>query len=380
MREIVIAGGGPAGAAAACLLAGAGRAVTLIERDAAPAHKICGEFLSAEAQQDLAALGLDLAALGARPISRVRLVRGAAVVQAALPFRGLGLSRRTLDEALLRHAAACGAEVMRGHAIRSLRTEDAPGRGLTLDVAGIGELRAATVFLATGKHDLRGVRRQVRRPPPARIGFKTYFTLAPAQARALEGQIEIILFAGGYAGLQMVEGGLANLCLLAGSARFERAGRQWQGLLDDLRRGSSHLHARLAGAVPQLARPLSIWRVPYGFVHVPRPTDPPGLFRLGDQAGVIPSFSGDGISIALHSARVAARTWLGGGDAGVYHRRLRREIGGQIARAMVLDRCGATAGGQAMLMGACRAWPPLLRAVAELTRIPAAARCAGNAM
>jgi len=114
-------------------------------------------------------------------------------------------------------------------------------------------------------------------------------------------------------------------------------------------------------------------------VHAPRPTDPPGLFRLGDQAGVIPSFSGDGISIALHSARVAARTWLGGGDAGVYHRRLRREIGGQIARAMVLDRCGATAGGQAMLMGACRAWPPLLRAAAELTRIPAAARCAGNA-
>lgn len=77
-------GGGLAGGAAACGLAlggfaAGGRAVTLLERDRAPVDKICGEFLSVEAQASLAAIGLDVAALGGHRISRLRLVRGAGV-------------------------------------------------------------------------------------------------------------------------------------------------------------------------------------------------------------------------------------------------------------------------------------------------------------
>jgi 2-polyprenyl-6-methoxyphenol hydroxylase-like FAD-dependent oxidoreductase len=103
---VVVAGSGLAGAAAAAGLAQAGVEVTLIEREAGPVHRICGEFLSTEAQEYLAKLGLDVGALGGAPISRLRLVRGNEAVAAALPFRGIGLSRFTLDEALLNHAAA----------------------------------------------------------------------------------------------------------------------------------------------------------------------------------------------------------------------------------------------------------------------------------
>ena len=71
-EDVVIVGGGPAGAAAACILAEAKRAVLLIERDAEPRHKVCGEFLSIEAQTYLAHLGIDLDALGASRISRLR--------------------------------------------------------------------------------------------------------------------------------------------------------------------------------------------------------------------------------------------------------------------------------------------------------------------
>ena len=103
-EEIVIVGGGLAGASAACILADAGCPTLLIERDAEPRHKVCGEFLSIEAQTYLADLGLDLDRLGASRISRIRLAHGRSTTEADLPFLARGLSRRILDEALLRQA------------------------------------------------------------------------------------------------------------------------------------------------------------------------------------------------------------------------------------------------------------------------------------
>src|SRR6202034_4720331 len=71
--EVLVLGGGVAGCAASIALARKGRIVTLIEREPAPRHKVCGEFLSGEALEDLHALGIDVAALGAVPIDYVRL-------------------------------------------------------------------------------------------------------------------------------------------------------------------------------------------------------------------------------------------------------------------------------------------------------------------
>ena len=349
MSRLLIAGGGPAGAAAACALAAAGERVTVMERNPGPADKICGDFLSVEAQHYLARLGVDPLALGGQAIGQVRLVRGARIAQAMLPFRGIGLSRRTLDEALLRAAAARGAEVLRGVTVARL----AP------------DIR----FLATGKHDVRGGARVLAAPPEPLVGFKTYFRLAPAQAGALAGAVEVVLFAGGYAGLQPVEGGRATLCLLAHRDRLARLGGGWPALLDDLCAESPHLHARLAGAVPLLARPLSIARVPYGFLHAPRPRET--VFRLGDQACVIPSFAGDGMAIALHSAALAAASHLAGHAPQHYHRRLRHDVAGPMRRAAALYRLGRGAAGQALLFQALHLWPGLLGRLAAATRIAA---------
>ena len=75
-REIVVIGGGLAGAAAATHLARAGHDVLLLERTTGPHDKVCGEFLSYEAQEELEDLGVDLRALGAVPIGSVRVQRG----------------------------------------------------------------------------------------------------------------------------------------------------------------------------------------------------------------------------------------------------------------------------------------------------------------
>ena len=202
--EILVAGGGLAGAAAALALAQAGREVVLLEREAAAKDKVCGEFLSGEGAAALARLGLDVMALGGQAIGHIRLLRGRRAVRAALPFRAVGLSRLVLDEAVLALAAGQGAEIRRGCAVRRID-------------AGIVESPAenfapGTLLLATGKHETRGLERPA--PPGTLVGFKTHFRLAPAAHAALSAHVELVLFPGGYAGLLPVEGGRANFSLV----------------------------------------------------------------------------------------------------------------------------------------------------------------------
>lgn len=345
MSEVTIAGGGLAGAAAACHLARAGRRVALFERAAGPAHKICGEFLSPRAQRELAGLGIDLAALGAHRIDRLRLVRGARAADIRLPFVAAGLTRCRLDEALLAQAAATGAAVHRGAAFAA-----PAARG--------------PVFLATGKHELRAHPRDAAAPDL--VGFKTYFRLSPAMQAAIRHTIELHLFADGYAGLQLVEHA-ANLCLVVPRARLAAAGGDWPSLLASLMRDHPVLARRLDEATPLLARPLAIARVPFGFVHTAASVEP-GLFRIGDQAGVIHAFAGDGMSLALGSARLAARVCLDGGTAERYAHELRRRIRGPIARSRWLYQLGLRRAGQSGMMAVAAVMPGAIGALAQMTR------------
>ena len=108
--------------------------------------------------------------------------------------------------------------------------------------------------------------------------------------------------------------------------------------------------------------------MPYGFVHAAaRPADPADVYRLGDQAGVIPSFCGDGMAIALHTAFAAVAAHRPA-DAAAYHRRLQRHIGGQIGRATALYRLGRAAPG--LLTGIGTLFPAAISWAAHLTRVP----------
>ncbi|MGB7600257.1 MAG: FAD-dependent oxidoreductase, partial [Candidatus Sulfotelmatobacter sp.] len=148
----LVIGGGPAGSMLALHLAAAGRRVTLVEREPAAHDKVCGEFLSREAVCYLRQVGFDPLALGAQVIRSVRLSSGEKVVSSQLPFEALSLSRRALDQALLTRAAQT-CDVLRGHAVESLADD---GQDWVARFTGGNSLRASAVFLATGKHDLRG--------------------------------------------------------------------------------------------------------------------------------------------------------------------------------------------------------------------------------
>jgi flavin-dependent dehydrogenase len=364
-REPIIIGAGPAGTAAAIRLGQAGHHTTLTERASGPTDKVCGDFLGADAIERLGALGVDPTALGAAPIRRLRLAHRDQVTQVELPFPALGLSRRVLDEALLRRAEALGARLHLGQAVRRITREQSYWLVHSRDRDPVV---ADDVFLATGKHDLR----EMGRPGAARgaLGFKMYLRLAPAQTASLGGEIALMLFPGGYAGLQCVEAGRAVLCIAVGRARFQAIGGSWSNLLHWLTKASSPLDRLLGGAQPLLPRPLAIAGVPYGFLHRESPaTDERGLFRLGDQVAVIPSLTGDGVAIALHSGTLAAEAWLGGEESSSYHRRLAIDLGGQMRLAGLLHSAGTASALQAVTILVAGWFPGLLRQAARCTRL-----------
>lgn len=363
----MIVGGGLAGTSSACVLAEAGRSVLLIERDAEPRHKVCGEFLSIEAQTYLTRLGIDLEGLGASRISHLRLIRKRKLTEVALPFAARGLSRKILDEALLDQARIRGARIVRGQAVRSISADPSQ---VCVELATGDPISADTVFLATGKHDVRGMKRAPAGTMDDLIGFKLHYRLPMRQQQALEGLVEIILFSGGYAGLQTVEQGIANLCLVVSRACFEQVGKSWDVLLDGIARECPHLAERLQGAQSLFERPLAIFQIPYGFLHEPDSGEQQGLFRLGDQVGVIPSFTGDGMSIALHSGCLAASTYLAHGRrSSIFHQRIRSDIHRSIRLASILNRAVRHRAGQQAVFHLCRTWPAAMQHVTALTRV-----------
>lgn len=351
-----------AGCAASIALARSGRPVTLIEREVAPRHKVCGEFLSGEALEDLSALGIDVASLGAVPINLVRLAAARRAAEAPLPFPAASLTRKALDTALIARAIDAGVRIERGRTVQTLaRTADNLWRA-TLDDGTTRE--APTAFLATGKHDLRG---HARPEDPQRwVAFKMYFRLAPAQAAELARASELMLYPGGYGGIQPVEDGIANLCCVVQQRFLERVGYRWENFLAKMQRDCPHLAMRLAGAQPLLDKPIAVTHIPYGFI---RSTTENGLYCIGDQAAVIPSFTGDGISIALHTARCAVDAFLASEPAPLFQAKLRSALTAQMRLAELAADGLNNSLSRAILPFCLRVWPGVMRVTARLTRV-----------
>jgi flavin-dependent dehydrogenase len=289
----LIIGAGPAGCAAAITLARAGASPLLIDRHATPGDAICGGFLSWETATRLITLGVDVAAIGAHPVRSVALFAGTHNVRVLLPAQSWGLSRRALDTALKTQALADGARFEQ----RYVRSFD---RGL-LD-AGSGGL-----FIATGKHDLRGATRP-RDGENLTLGLR-FTGDAPTLAALIGDTIELHLFDGGYCGLVVQEGGRVNFCMAVRKSALARHGGDPAALMAALsvEHPAFAERAALAGNNPRVD---AIGAIPYGWR---RQMSEPGLFHLGDQAAVIPSLAGEGIDIALASGIAAAEAWVNGG-------------------------------------------------------------------
>ena len=329
----------------------------LIDRDAEPRDALCGGFLSWRTVERLRGLGFDTEALGARPIERLMLFGRGQPVEIALPKRAFGVSRRALDSMLRRHAIHAGTELV-VDAIRQIEGTCAAGRGHTWD--------AGSLFLATGKHDLRGTPRPRTANDPA-LGLRVRLQPSAGLARRLDSTIELHLFDGGYAGVVLQEDGSANVCLAVRKSLIGETGADPSELLATLAAQQPHFALRLEPSWRE-ARIDTIGSVPYGWSA--RSTVP-GVFRLGDQAAVIPSLAGEGIDIAIASGIAAAEAWLSGGAdaAPAYQQALHRRVSGPLMWARAAWGLAERPALSHIGLAVARFAPSLVESLANVTRL-----------
>jgi geranylgeranyl reductase family protein len=317
--EVVVVGGGPAGAATAAWLARAGRDVLLLEKAAFPREKPCAEYLSpgvVAALDRLGALPAVRAADAAWPWEmRLRTAQREAVLRypdasVAGGWReALGITRGVFDAVLLDHARHCGAQVRERTRVLGPLVEQ--GRVVGVRVAGergVEPIAAGVVVAADGIHSTLtralGLQRPVGRP--RRLGLVARYR----GVAGLDQRGEMHVGATSYCGLAPVGAGLVSVGLVVGlddrragetaTARFERGIAALPGVARRLTAAERVTPVRGIGPIARRVRRVA----------------GPGYLLVGDAAGFLDPFTGEGVFRALRGAELAASAIAVAGPGG----------------------------------------------------------------
>jgi flavin-dependent dehydrogenase len=183
----------------------------------------------------------------------------------------------------------------------------------------------------------------------------------------------LFLVGRGYAGLELVEDGVANLCLLLPASVVAGIGCSWNPLRDFLIAKVPGLARRLDSAAPLWGKPCAIICPAGGHLRRGLPGSENPLYPVGDRLAHIPPFTGDGLAIALYSAASAAEHICRDGSPAAYLAEMRHQTAPTLRVASAVSWLAANRIGNAMLMNIARRAPGLLQTIARQTRLPLSA-------
>ena len=304
MVEVLISGGGPAGAIAALSLARRGVRVLVVDRARFPRDKLCGDTVNPGALAELRAFGLDGdVERRSLPLRGMRVTGEGVDVTGEYPsgLTGRAIARRDLDHLLLEAAAKAGAQVRQGVRVQAPlldETERTPTvRGGVLDVGGKTlRVPASVTIAADGRRSALGFAMGLLHHPrsPRRWAIGSYFEGVAGLGPCGEMHIR----RGHYVGIAPLPGGLANVCVVSPPDSRMRDPRAF--LLAVLARDASmadrFARARMASPVSSLG-PLAVDA---------RAPGTAGLLLAGDAAGFVDPMTGDGLRLALRGGVLAA--------------------------------------------------------------------------
>lgn len=389
MRErfdAIVIGAGPAGGTAAILLAQAGWAVALVERQAFPRRKVCGECIAASNLPLLHELGIGAAAMQAAgpELRTMALMHGAARTLAPLPPAplpgmpwGRALGRETLDALLVEQAQRCGVTVLQPWS--AVAIDGGAGnwrcRVRAADTRAQRLLHAPWAIAAHGSWEPLPAARdahRVRRRASDLLAFKAQFrgaALAP-------GLLPVLCLDGGYGGMVLADNNLTTVACCVRRDRLDAlrvampgcsAGACVEAWLQEQCRG---VRDALAGASR-----VGPWLASGPLAPGVRLRAGDSLLRVGNAAGEVHPIIGEGISMALQSAAlltghlVAQRAGAGAAPAdasanaavaGAYARDWRRRFGPRLWLAAAFAHAAMRPAGARQLMRAAQRWPALL--------------------
>ncbi len=348
--QVVVVGGGPAGAIAALTLARHGVAVRLFDRAVFPRDKLCGDSLNPGALRILARHGLDGDVVRrALPVAGMIVTGPTGVtIEGLYPpgVVGRSLRRSDLDAHLLCAAERAGVITQSGVRVTGAITESLSGGTRVVGVRiGAAVHQARVVIAADGRHSTLAFQLRLARHPrqPRRWAIGAYFEGVSGQTAC--GEMHVRPRA--YIGVASVPGGLTNACLVL-PARLARQAMAAPGTaLEQALANDPQLADRFRGArrvtEARVLGPLAVDASAAGV---------PGLLLAGDAAGFVDPMTGDGMRLAMRSGELAAeaalRALAGGEDAEQWLARRRLEEFGRklrVNRALraVVARPGAVA-------------------------------------
>ena len=313
--DAVIVGAGPAGASAAIWLAAAGWSVAVVEKHSFPRRKVCGECVAASNFSLLEDLGIgtDFLAQAGPEIRQAGVMRGERSMVADLPPVplaphpwGRALGREVLDTLLLERARAVGATILQPWAVQKINGMAGSHQCTVRNSVSekLVTLQAPVVILAHGSWEPLPADRAVQRL--ARSGsdllaFKANFRGASLTA----GFLPVLMFPGGYGGMVLGDHGLFTLACCIRADRLEALRRAAPGkpagdvVQDMLERECRGVNDALRGATREGA-----WLASGPLAPGVRLRSDEAVFRIGNAAGEVHPIIGEGMSMALQSARL----------------------------------------------------------------------------
>lgn len=305
-RDVIVVGGGPAGAATAVFLKQRGHDVLLLDEARFPRDKVCGEGVSPEAWRLLAALGADAAvqALGPHPLQGMAITapdgtcfrgdyRGA-------ERPGFAIRRERFDRVLLERAREAGVKVREGTKATGLLMRDGAVKGvIAVNGDGPERLRARVVVGADGRRSVVARRLGLLREHPRlrKFAVRGYWE----GMEGLEERGEMHGGGGGYCGVAPLSPTRANVTFVLDRREMAAAGGGLETFYRRTLRRWPHIAERLARATllgpPRAVGPLAL--------EASR-VSAPGVLLVGDAAGFYDPFTGEGVTLALRSAELAA--------------------------------------------------------------------------
>ena len=292
--DVIIIGGGLSGLTAALHLSQNHFSVLVIEKLRYPHHKVCGEYLSNEVAPYLRKLGVSLP----NPVNidtlQLSTVKGT-TLKTTLPLGGMGISRYALDNTLYKKAIENGVE-LEFNLVKSVDYVENIFHLLT--VTGI-RYQAEIVIGAYGKRagiDKQLGRNFIKNKSPW-LAVKSHYQLKnfPDELVALHN------FRGGYAGLSKIEDGAINFCYLVNYKSFE-VYKDIEHFNKEVVSQNPFLAQFLEAASPLFEKPLTIAQVSFERKQAVERH----MLMCGDAAGLIHPLCGNGMAMAIHSAKIAA--------------------------------------------------------------------------
>jgi geranylgeranyl reductase family protein len=317
--EVLVVGGGPAGSAAAAALASRGREVLLLDRARFPRPKPCGEYMSPACYELLAELGVAdaLWPRGLHPHRRL-VLRAPDGFGLSVPLdeviassreprattakpTAFALDRATFDHALLEHARARGVRVWEGVPVRRAIREAERVAGVEATVDGAARtIRARLVIAADGARSTLARRLGLAR----RAGRHRKFGLVARYGdvtHAVPDAVEMHVHAPGYCGFALEANGEANVGMVVDGAEVSRMGGDPSGYFAATLPRFAGIAAQLRGA-RRLGKVATVGPIAAATVR----QSGHGVLLIGDAAGFYDPFTGQGITFALQTARLAA--------------------------------------------------------------------------